>query len=785
MSSFIENGARFRLTDPTLAPNSAGYLWNSAMMLQMNCRGYAVSQYMDPEPRKYAHVPTLSGQSFMQPEQGYFAHHPGRFFYLRDNKTGSLMSAPYEPVRAKWDSFAFEPGLNDIRWVLEKDGLRVELRLDIPTDDVVEIWSVTVTNTGGAARDISFVPYFPVGYASWMNQGGHFDAELNAIVATSVTPYQKVADYFKNRHLKDLTFFAADRAPQHFEASQQAFEGEGGLHNPSALQDGGHLGGGDALYEMAAGIMQWDLTIPAAGSEAFRFIFGPAHDKDEIRKLIASYLTSDLAPVRQAYADYIASGRGALSIDSPDADFNHFVNSWLPRQVFYHGDSNRLTTDPQTRNYLQDALGMMFIAPERTREVLLRSASQQFVSGKMPDGILLREGAELKYINQIPHSDHAVWLVITLKAYLDETGDMAILDERIGWCDSDATATLFDHLGKAVDYLSAQVDERGLPFIEQGDWCDPMNMVGYKGKGVSGWLAEAMSYAMTLWADICEAAGHADTAADMRQRAGAVNEIINRLLWDGAWYARGITDDDVPFGVSADTEGRIFLNAQSWAMLSGAADADRRASLLAEIERQLDTPYGTAMLAPAFTGMREDVGRVTQKWPGSAENGSVYNHAAMFYAAALYQCRESDRAFSVLDRMLTRPTDEDVRVRGQIPVYIPNYYRGAYYQFPRTAGRSSNLFNTGTVAWYYRLVIEQMCGVRGNGDDIIVDPQFPSAWERCSFTRRIRGCDVEVSFERTGAGTERRIEIDGVETPDGRITGPQPGRCYRVRVIAG
>ena len=780
MSSFIEDGARFRLTDPTLAPSSAGYLWNRRMMLQMNCRGYAVSQYMDPEPRKYAYVPTLAAVTFMQPEQGYFAHHPGRFFYLRDNATGELMSAPYEPVRAKWDSFAFEPGLSDIRWVLERNGLRVELRLDIPTDDVIEIWSVRLINTGNAARAISFVPYFPVGYASWMNQGGHFDAELNAVVATSVTPYQKVADHFKNRHLKDLTFFAASRAPEHFEVSQQAFEGEGGLHNPSALQQGGRLAGGDALYEMAAGIMQWDLSIPPGGSEGFRFVFGPAHDKAEISGLLATYLEDDLAPVRDAYASYIVSGRGALRIDSPDESFNAFVNNWLPRQVFYHGDSNRLSTDPQTRNYLQDALGMLYIAPERTREAILRAASQQFASGKMPDGILLSDEAELKYINQIPHSDHAVWLVIVLDAYLAETGDRAILDEKIAWCDSAELASLFDHVGKAVAYLAAQVDDRGLPYIAEGDWCDPMNMVGYKGRGVSGWLAEAMSHAMTLWAGICDGAGKADMAADMRQQAEAVNAVINAELWDGAWYGRGITDDGVIFGVGADKEGRIFLNAQSWAMLSGAADAEKRTAMLAEIEAQLDTPYGTAMLAPAYTGMREDVGRVTQKWPGSAENGSVYNHAAIFYAAALFQCRETDRAFSVLDRMLTRPNEDDMRVRGQIPIYIPNYYRGAYYQFPRTAGRSSNLFNTGTVAWYYRLVIEQMCGVRGHGEGIVIDPQFPSSWERCSFTRTIRGCQIAVTYE--SGGGERRVEVDGIERPGGVLSALEPGRSYQVRV---
>ena len=130
--------------------------------------------------------------------------------------------------------------------------------------------------------------------------------------------------------------------------------------------------------------------------------------------------------------------------------------------------------------------------------------------------------------------------------------------------------------------------------------------------------------------------------------------------------------------------------------------------------------------------------------------------------------------------MLTRPDETDMRVRGQIPIYIPNYYRGAYYQFPRTAGRSSNLFNTGTVAWYYRLVIEQMCGVRGHGEGIVIDPQFPSSWDNCSFTRAIRGCQVAVSYER-GDG-KRRVEVDGNEQAGGVIPTLEPGRTYRVRV---
>ncbi|MCM5552817.1 GH36-type glycosyl hydrolase domain-containing protein [Pleomorphomonas sp. NRK KF1] len=785
MPSFIDNGTRFHLDDPTLAPNSAGYLWNRRMMIQMNSRGYAVSQYMDPEPRKYAHPPIIPAPTFMLPEQTYYPNHPGRFFYVRDNDTGTLFSAPYEPVRARLDRFAFEPGLSDIRWLIEKDGVRVELCLVLPVDDVAELWTAKITNMTSAPKKLTFVPFFPVGFSSWMNLGGHFDADLNAVLCTSVTPYQKIEQYFKNQHLKDITFLAASRRPDHFEVGQQAFEGEGGLRAPSALADGGHLRDGEAYYEIPACIMQWDLTIAGGESEDFRFLFGPARDEAEISALKTRYLDGDIEQVRRDYHAYVVEGgRSCLKVQSPDETFNHVVNHWLPRQVFYHGDTNRLTTDPQTRNYLQDALGMLFIRPEAARAVILHAVSQQHVSGKMPDGILLRPDAELKYINQVPHTDHGVWLVITAKAYLDETGDHSILDEMVAWTDDPAPASVREHITRALRFLAAAVDERGLPYIEQGDWCDPMNMVGYKGKGVSGWLAEASSHAMSLWSEVCAAEGDQETAGWLKAEADALVERINRHLWVGDWYGRGITDDGVVFGVPADKEGRIFLNAQSWALLCGAADDDRKARMLKAIDEQLVTPYGVEIQAPSFTAMREDIGRLTQKWPGVAENGSVYNHAAAFYAASLYHVGESDRGFNVLRAMMTNPDREDIAARGQLPLYIPNYYRGAYRQFPRTAGRSSNLFNTGTVAWVYRMVIEQLCGVRGDGKGAVIAPQVPSSWQTLSFTRRLRGATFNVTFSRDDGIAEQVVEIDGQRAEGGRLAGIEAGRIYDVRVKA-
>lgn len=775
------NGDRFELTSPTAMPHAAGFLWNQKMMIQVTCRGYAVAQFMQPEPAKYAHAPNMEAKSFMQPEQAYFAHHPGRFFYIKDEDTGELFSAPYEPVRAKVDHFTFSVGKSDLAWTVEHLGLRVELRLSLPTDEVVELWSLSLTNLSGRARRVSVTPYFPIGYMSWMNQSGEYRADLGGIVASSVTPYQKVADYFKNRDLKDKTYFLCETAPDSWEVNQAHFEGEGGLHYPFALRQGA-LAGGDARYETPAAVVQYQLALADGASIERRFLFGPALDDAEIARQRARFLSPEgFASTAADYAAYIAGGRGCLRIATPDKELDNFVNNWLPRQVFYHGDVNRLTTDPQTRNYLQDNMGMSFVKPSVMRAAFLHALSQQEESGAMPDGILLAEGAELKYINQVPHTDHCVWLPVCLKAYLDETGDYAVLAETVV-DGAGHSATAFERMGRAMDWLLSERDHRGLSFIAQGDWCDPMNMVGYKGRGVSGWLTVAAAYALNLWGAMCEQLDRVAEARHFRKGAAAMNGAANEHLWDGAWFARGITDDDVKFGISADVEGRIYLNPQAWSILSGAASEAQRASMLAEVEAQLESPYGVTMFAPPYSAMRDDVGRVTQKHPGSAENGAVYNHAAIFYIFSLYSVGEHERAYRLLRQMIPGPSEADYLQRGQLPVFIPNYYRGAHREYPRTAGRSSQLFNTGTVSWVYRCFVEGLCGVKGDADGLTIAPNMPAAWPAMQVEREFRGATFRLSVRRGDVDTVQ-VFHDGRLLPQARVSGIVEGALYDLDVV--
>jgi len=779
--SILENQPHsIRLKSASLLPQAGSYLWNDRMMLQINCQGYASVQFLQPEPASYACAPVLQATTFMQPEQPVYAHHPGRFFYIKDEHDGSLCSLPFAPIKENHDAFEYVVEDKSIRWLIRNSGLEISLSVCLDKKQIVEHWQLSVRNQSRHARQLSIYPYFPIGYRSWMNQSATYNKSLHSIICDSVTPYQQIADYYAQREFNEISFLMAEQSPDSWEANQAQFEGTGGLRSPCGIR-ACLLGRGDALYETPCATMQFRRELRPRQSATLRFAFGAARSQAQLKAWRNEFYDQIIVDTaRTSISNYECA---IHKQSSPDPGIDNFVNLWLPRQIQYHNDLHRLSTDPQTRNFLQDTMGLIFMDASKARKNLLLALSQQNQDGSLPDGILLHAKAKLKYINQVPHTDHAVWLVIAVHSYLRESNDMALLNKEVT-CRNHAALkkTVYARVSEAVDYLALARDHRGLNFIEQGDWCDPMNMVGHKGKGVSIWLTLATAYAAKLWAEVAERFGDSQSCNKYTHLSQSCNKTVNKYGWDAHWYARGITDDGRIFGTHADQEGKIFLNPQSWAMLSGAADKEQRAHLMQSVNAHLTTPWGLELLSPAYTSMQEDIGRVTQKFPGTAENGSVYNHAAAFYAFALYQYEEADTAYATLKKMLPGDELEDQVARGQLPNFIPNYYRGACYQHSRTAGRSSQLFHTGTVHWYLRCVVEGLFGLRGHFDQLIVSPQLPSSWEQASVEREFQGACFSVSFQRSNAIIATQICVDGIELDTPIIRDIKKGHHYHVEV---
>ena len=660
-----------------------------------------------------------------------------------------------------------------MHWQVEHLGFAIDLRLQLADEAPFEYWQISVADLTGQNRCISVYCYFPLGYMSWMNQSANYLPECHSIVAQYVTPYQKLADYPKLKDTAQCTFLSPSHQPDSWCANQAIFEGMNGLHSPDGVKND-LLDSKPAFYETPAAIMQHRLILSHKAQHR-RFVFGPCYSTDDITNIRETHLKlCERAFTLPEVAMRKSAAYENFFIETQDAVFDEFINHWLPRQVYYHGDVNRLSTDPQTRNYLQDNIGMCFLRPSAAKTCLVTALQQQFVSGEMPDGILIHPDAELKYINQIPHSDHCIWLPLLLEVYLDQTNDTALLHQALSFQDSSLEKTVIEHIELALNWVLSKRDHRGLCFIEQGDWCDPMNMVGPKGEGVSAWLTLAAATAIKIWIRVVNDYDLGIPTVALKQTLNALQQAVIEHCWDGDWFGRGITDDGEIFGISSDDEGKIYLNPQSWALLAGIDSEAYKSKIIAAVDHHLQTPFGNQMLAPCYTQMDERIGRVTQKHPGSAENGSVYNHAFAFWIYAMFTSGEAEKGVLNLQEMFFAMRSEHA---GQLPIFLPNYFRGAYTQFPETAGRSSHLFNTGTAAWIYRIVIEQLFGLRGSGADLVIRPKLPQSFGQCHIRYRFRDAFIQLKVLFADIDSPQ-LEINGSIVKEHRIENIQAGKEY-------
>ncbi|WFB34355.1 hypothetical protein P3T73_09295 [Kiritimatiellota bacterium B12222] len=743
-TGFSSDGRRFNLDDPTLLRSADADLWNDRMYLQIDHRGKVIRNgYLMPDMKHYSQ--------------------PLRCFYLRDVESGELWTVPQGPIRTKADTFLFSAGKSDLMWKLSLYDIECTVRVTIPATDLVEVWSVEVKNLSSTSRTLALYSYLPFGKLSWMRQSAEYDPEHQGVIVTHFPYYVEHEDYPKLKEGWNQAFVLSDRAPDSCMCSIPDFIGSGSMAQPDALIHQRALRAphpwADADVEQAA-IMHYDMVLEADEGAAFQFVFGPAMTEEDIQKAKAYVVPGGF---EKALADAESRDEAfapALEIESPDRDFNAYMNHWQSRRSLMLVRAMRFMSAPQGRNLLQDAMAGALIDPEFSRKRFLQFYGFQHQDGWIPHGMPLEPEATQIKINTIPHKDINSWGPSALTYYIYETGDAAILDEEIPFADDpDQQASLFEHICRGLNWLLRDRTERGLCRIGQGDWNDPLNMAGYKEKGESVWLSEALAVALDHWAPICEDRGLDGLATTYQQMADDLRSKINALAWDGKWYVRGFTDEGKPFGSHQDEEGRIFLNAQSWALMAKVADEERSTSCIQAVTDLLDTPSGPMTLAPAFTRMRPDIGKLTQKIPGRLENGSVYCHAVTFYAYALYQAQRPEAAFALLRNLISGAENNPMERTGQLPLYIPNSYFGLPCDY--NAGMSTKSSCSGTAAWFYRTVLDYTFGLRAEAEGLRVDPQLPQAWGDAKAVRRWRGSTYQVSYVRDEGVKTLQVILDG------------------------
>jgi len=710
----------------------------------------------------------------------------GEAIYVRDEETGELWGPTVLPIREEAWLYTTRHGQGYSRFEHASHGISLELLQFVPLGDPIKISRLTIENHSSHSRRLSVTAYVEWVLGVSRSRSAHFvvtelDPETGAMLARNA---------WNGEFAGRVAFADLSGRQTEWTGDRTEFLGRNGTpDHPASLERGDRLSGkvGAGLDPCAA--LQALVELRAGGRAEIVFFLGEAASTEEARTLVALYRGADLDEILRRVTKHWDNVVGAVQVTTPDRAMNLMLNRWLlyqtlacrvwSRSAFYQAGGAY-----GFRDQLQDVMALVVANRDVARGQLLRAAARQFVEGDVQHWWHPPSGRGVR--TRI--SDDLLWLPYAVFHYLEVTGDFALLDEVVPFLDgptlvagqdesyfepsvSAQSGTLFEHCARALD-RSLTVGSHGLPLMGTGDWNDGMNRVGSGGKGESVWLGWFLHTNLWEFARLADARGEHQRAELWRLHVSSLKASLELKAWDGEWYRRAYFDEGTSLGSATNVECRIDSIAQSWGVISGAAEPARGARAMAAVEKHLIDRNNKLVLlfTPPFDHASPDPGYIKGYPPGVRENGGQYTHAAIWSLLAFAALGEGDKAgelFSLLNPITHASTRAGV-YRYKVEPYV---IAADIYAEPPHVGRGGWTWYTGSAGWMYRAGVEWILGMRLRGTRLHLDPCIPRAWRSFEILFRYHSARYKITVENP-QGVARgvsSIEVDGVLLASGSM----------------
>jgi cellobiose phosphorylase len=721
----------------------------------------------------------------------------GRYIYVRDNGTGEYWSPSWQPTRHELRDYSCRHGLGYTTIASTYGQIEAQIRYFVPLRETLEIWQLTLTSRRDAPADLSV--FSSVEFCLWdaLDDATNFqrnlstgEVEVEDGVIYHKTEYRERRDHF--------AFFACSEDLAGFDTQRDAFLGpHRGWDRPAAVERGRSF---DSTAHGWAPMGSHHVRVSLEPGAARQVIFllgyheNPRDQKFDppgtervnkrtVAPIIGRYLDRDnVEAAFEALRRHCGSLLDVLQVQTPDVHTDRMVNVWNPYQCVVTFNMSRSASLFESgigrgmgfRDSNQDLLGFVHMVPAQARERILDLAATQLETG----------GAHHQYQpltkrgnNEIGSgfNDDPLWLVLSVAAYLRETGDWSILDEPVAYENRPGTEEpLYEHLQRCLRYTLDRLGPHGLPLIGRADWNDCLNLNAFSETpdepfqttaNKDGRVAESVFIAGLFvlaakeLATIARSRGLDDDAQRYLEEAARMEDVVLEHGWDGEWFLRAYDDFARKVGSHECEEGQIFVEAQGICILAGIGLEDGRAeSALAAVRERLATPHGIILQHPPYSRYHLHLGEISSYPPGYKENAGIFCHTNPWIMIAEAMLGHGDRAHDYYTR-INPAAREAISDLHRCEPYV--YAQMIAGRDAPTHGEAKNSWLTGAAAWNYVAITQWILGIRPTFDGLRIAPVIPADWPGFQATRVFRGVAYHINVRRAGAGNTVSLVVDG------------------------